>query len=289
MLRRTTKRKTSRRKTSKTSRPSSRRKTSRTKVSRDWEILIRAVNGDALTYIAALKGVYPQAGANWVPGIYAHYLSSEMDPQLLKNSCMRYGLGKFILVFHPDVLKDLPFVICNANMQGRCIDPTLDETTQKELRLIESPGNLESIPDMSVVSNWVNKYLDPKNEEANTYITHTNNRLSPKWIKLNKLLNKWLGERTTKTKKPFVISHEVIFKMVPLKYIVHILTWDKKTIDSVKVYFPKIPVTLIEDPRQYDDDDKEDFYCRDHFLPVLKKIYHNLKPLSKSKKRSGNE
>ncbi len=277
------------------SKPNSRTKTKKvkTKENKDWEILIRAVNGQALNWIYVFKGVYPNPSATWVPGIYTHYFSSKMDPEQMKSSCMRKDLGKFILVFHPDVLKDIPFVICNANMQGRCINPMFTEEEQKEWRLLESPGNLEARPDMNAVSDWVNWYLDPTNEDPRTIKRISKNRLGPDWIKMNKWLNKWLGDRATKQKEDFTMSHEVIFPMIPLKYIINILTWDKKTIPTVKLYFPKIPVTLIDAPgtpfrrQQYieEDDEVDPFYCRNHFFPILKKIYQNLKPLRKDRKK----
>ena len=149
---------------SKTKTPSRRSKSpsrSHTK-KEDWELLIRVTDGLSLSFLASLKGLYPQIDSGWMPGIYTHYLSSKMDSTLVKNSCMRTDLGNFVLVFHPDILKDLSFSVCNANMQGRCIHPSIEKKVRDELLLMDSPGNLQSKPNMATLSNWVNFYLDPE-------------------------------------------------------------------------------------------------------------------------------
>jgi hypothetical protein len=248
--------------------------------------LVRVTDGLSLSFLASLKGLYPQIDSGWMPGIYTHYLSSNMNPTLIENSCMRTDLGNFVLVFHPDVLKDLPFSICNANMQGRCINPSMDDKKREELLLMDSPGNLRSKPNMKTVSDWVNFYLDPETTDPRVFNKIRKQRLNPKWRKINKLLNKVLGEKYTTKRWPFVRSHEVIFDHIPIQYIAHILTFDKRALKPLKAYFPTIPSSYIRRPYEYDDDDdtdeeeepekEENYYCRDYFFPILKNIYKNL-------------
>jgi hypothetical protein len=267
----------------------SRRRSLKNKDSSEWELLIRVVDNMTLTYISALKGVYPrivEKKGPWLSFVYASYLSSKLNPELVKSSWCHQVFGDIILVFHPDILRDLPFAICNADMHGKCMDPDLSEENQKDLLLSTGSGDLKKRPDMTFLSDWINWVLDPSHLDPKSVFNTRSNRLDPKWKRLNKFLNKFFPKKTKPIKKTLPYSHEVLFDHIPLKYIAHILTYNRKAKRSIQTYFPKIPVTVL--PSKSED---QPYYYRDHVVPILEDIYKNLKtiPLKNktySKKRS---
>jgi hypothetical protein len=232
-----------------------------------WEVLIRAVDGYTMGYISSLKGIYPRISNDWMPSVYTTYLSSKIHPEFLHNEWSHQNLfGNIIIVIDPIILKDLPFIICNADMAGYCKNPDISLEEREKYTLFQSKGKLKYNPDMTSVSDWINKFLDPKNEQ--NIRTHYTNRLNPRWTKLNKILNILLGTKEIYEKLGIQWSHEVLFDYIPIKYIRHIFTYDKRYISSIKAYLPKMNVEYIRYPHQ-----DEIYYYRDYIVPKLKSVY----------------
>jgi hypothetical protein len=252
----------------------------------DWELLIRSVDSLSLTYISALKGVYPRIlnlndkKRQWIPSIYTTYLSSKIDPNQVGNTWSHDSIffGDIILVFHPDILRDLPFVICNADMHGRCNDPDITEEEQNKLTLYRSKGKLNQRPDMTFLSDWINLFLDPINLDPTTLFQIQQNILHHRWKRLNKLLNWIMRQKPTSVKKSLPFSHELMFDLIPEKYIVHIFTLNSKNKRSIQTYFPKVDITVIRPPQS-----RETYYYRDYIVPLLSTIYSTLKPIRKQR------
>ena len=237
----------------------------------NWELLIRAVDGDTMGYITSLKGIYPRISNNWMPSVYTTYLSSKIHPEFLHNEWSHQDLfGNIIIVIDPIILKDFPFIICNADMAGYCKNPNIPLEEREKYTLIKSEGKLKSNPDMTSVSDWINNFLDPNNEQ--NIRTHYTNRLNPKWKNLNKILNTLLGKKELYEKLGIQWSHEVLFDYIPMKYIRHIFTYDKRYVSSIKAYLPKMNVEYIRYPEP-----DEIYYYRDYIVPKLKSVYSYIK------------
>ena len=251
-----------------------------------WEFLIRVVDGPTMTYIASLKGLYPRVSDReeaWLPSIYTSYLSSDINSNWIgKNWHHDRGyFGNYILVFHPDLLRDLPFIVCNADMKGKCKNPNLTEEERDKITLLSSPKKKKASVDMRIVSDWINHSLDPENRDPSTLKVTTKRRFGKQWKHLNRFLDKLFGSKKTEEKMSYPFSHEVLFDYIPLKYLVHIFTYNSNSVYALHSYFPKIPVTVLDIPDPTDND-----RYRDIIIPQLKKIYKNLKPLKKARKTS---
>jgi len=243
----------------------------------DWKFLIRVVDGYTMPYVSSLNGFYPRIGAQsdksgtWFPGIYTTYLSSKLNADWIGNVWNHTDLfGEHIFVFHPKVLQDLPFGVCNADMGGKCRDPRVNEELRQRVTLLESKGKLRSPPDTSVLDNWINKFLDPEEGlNPNVWMEGPQRQKQfVKWKWLNEMLNKVKKPQQEWIRAPIQWSHEVIFDSIPLKYVCHILTYNIAAIPSLRAYFPKIPVSFIRRPEEY-----ETFYFRDYIVPLLKQIH----------------
>lgn len=244
----------------------------------EWKFLIRVVDGYTLPYVSSLKGFYPRVGAaadasgRWYPGIYTTYLSSKLNADLIGNEWNHTAIfGEHIFVFHPKVLQDLPFSVCNQDMGGDCRSPEVSDAEKQDLLLLESKGNLRSPPNTAVIDQWINSFLDPMNPDPRSWAAAPQRQRNfVRWNRLNQFLNKIFKPEEEWQKSTLQWSHEVIFDHIPLKYVCHIFTYNISAINPIRSYFPKIPVSYIRRPLQH-----EQYYFRDYIVPRLTQIYAN--------------
>jgi hypothetical protein len=223
----------------------------------EWEFLVSRVSGERVSLIKSQDGLYSNLDPkyDYIPGVYTHYLSSEINSEHMHN---KWNAGwntpnDYIIMFHPDLLRDRKFTVCKSMMYGRCIDKY--NTDRKNLQLMDSPGSLESRPDMSELVKWINKVLDPKQ--------YSNEKLP--------VINSYqtdFGYTPNKIKTMFPWTHEVIFNMIPTKYILAVFTYDNNAVESLQSYFPDKIVLHINAPSNSDE-----HYYKDYILPLLQKLY----------------
>ena len=160
--------------------------------------------------MAALKGLYPrvtESEDNWFPAVYTSYLSSDLNPKWIGRHWHHDGsfFGNFVLVFHPDLLKDFPFIVCNADMFGDCKNPNLSEEERKKLTLLSSSENKTFHHNTKIISDWINHRLDPSNKDSDTFKTIRQPRLNKKWRRLNKLLDQLFGKKNSTKRLSFLL------------------------------------------------------------------------------------
>ena len=229
-----------------------------------WEFLVTRVSGDRISLIKSQNGVYSNLDPkyDYIPGVYTHYLSSDINSEHIHN---KWNVGwntpnDYIIVFHPDLLRDQKFTVCKSMMYGRCIDKY--NTERKNLQLMDSPGSLESRPDMSEVVDWINKVLDPK-QYSNEKLPKINNYQTD------------FGYTPNKIKTMFPWTHEIIFDWIPMKYIFCVFTYDSNSVDVLKTYFPNVPVVIKLDDVQPNQEN----YYKDNIVPLLEKAYELLQKI----------
>jgi hypothetical protein len=222
-----------------------------------WEFLVRTFDSNSLSYMKSLGGMYPSIQPRgWMPGVYCHYLSSEVIPEQLFNT-WNFGFENsfYTAIIHPDALKDLQFTVCKGMMYGTCINPYLPEDARKNYQVMTSSLSRKKRPNMKKLSNWINKTLNPSQFNKLPIMDYYN----------------FDDGYSASRKGLFPRTHEVIFKKIPLKYICAIITSRKEHADAINTYLEDIPVILVEEPNV-----DEQYYYRDVIVPVLEKLYNSL-------------
>lgn len=222
-----------------------------------WEFLVRTFDSSSLTFMKSLGGMYPSIQpSGWMPGVYCHYLSSDLIPEQLFNTWnFSFGNSFYTAVIHPDALKNLSFTVCKGMMYGRCINPYLPENKREQYQVMARKDKDSKKVSMKKLTNWINRTLNPSQFEKLPIMDEYN------------LDTGYTHERTSL----FPRTHEVIFKKIPLEYICAIITSRMDHVEAVKEYMPDIPVILVEEPSSEDK-----YYYRDVIVPILEELYKTL-------------
>jgi hypothetical protein len=222
-----------------------------------WEFLIRTFDANSLTFMKSLGGFYPSIQpSRWMPGIYSHYLSSDIIPENLYNT-WKFGFDTSIYtaVIHPDALKDLEFTVCKGMMYGTCMNPYLSEDIREHYQVMTSKTKSKRRPSMKKLSNWINSTLDPKQFESLPLMDNYN---------FDTGYSHGLRELFPRT-------HEVIFKKIPLEYICAVITSRADHVEAIKTYLNGVQVILVDEPSP---DDK--YYYRDTIVPIMTQLYSSI-------------
>jgi hypothetical protein len=153
------------------------------------------------------------------PFVYCHYLFSELDYKPGSSASLNYHgfSGGISFWIDPKILQDLPFYVCPSTMYGYCIE-------NKEDILLSGKGKRKRMPSLEKLRRHINQKMQ-KNRERKKY---------------NGMLD-------------FTLSHEILLKKIPLRYVFAITVRRDKDIEKVRSVFPEIPVVLVNiDVPSYD-------------------------------------
>jgi hypothetical protein len=142
------------------------------------------------------------------PYVYTHYLFSDIDYKPGSRSQINYNSNKNNVSFwiDPIILKDLPYYVCESTMYGLCMD-------YKEALIMKGKGKLTRQPSMKKLEDHINERLRSERNKK----------------KYNGLMD-------------YTLSHEVLIKKIPLRYVFAIVVKNEKIQKRVQSIFTTIPV-----------------------------------------------
>ena len=159
---------------------------------------------------------------SYTPAVYTTYIYSDLK---FKGERPFYGINPspILFVISSKILKDKPFISCEAMMFGSCVNISNNFYTFK--KGFYGQGDLKRKPSMKELKQFLDKKIE-QNEDV------------------------YFG------------SHEIMFDNIPLEYINAILYHDKFiTYEELRKLFPEKHIKIVKLPTKYavdrtSDDDK---------------------------------
>lgn len=159
-----------------------------------------------------------------------------------------------ILCIDTQILRDLPFVVCDEMLFGRCVP-------WKEYRIMESSGYHKRKPSMARLKRHIEKLLLPEDTSAyQNGESHLNNR---------KVVSDCITYNYYRGYLGYINTHEVLFQEIPYAYISGILIHTstakkyersfpgKNSIDYIRSILPPslqtIPIRVYSNTEHYKD------------------------------------